>query len=284
MPELEVRVWPDRGNPEEIEYALVWQPLHDALSNLPNLKVIFSLGAGVDHLLKETGLPEGVPIVRMVDPGLSEGMREYVLFHVLRYHRHMLEYEIQQRECRWQELPQTRPGDRRIGIMGLGVLGAEVAQKLTALGFAVAGWSRTAKMIDGVDSFHGRDQLDQFLEHTDILVCLLPLTSETEGILNRRTFAALPGGAYVINVARGRHLIEEHLLEALDSEHIAGATLDVFRTEPLPRDHPFWRHPKVTVTPHIASITSPDTGAIPVVENIRRHQKGEPLTNVVDVK
>jgi glyoxylate/hydroxypyruvate reductase len=282
IPALEVRVWPDTGGRAEIEYAVVWKPPADSMRELPNLKAIFSLGAGVDYLFTGTELPRDVPVVRMIDPALTEGMTEYVLYHVLRYHRHMSDYEAQQRQRRWSELPQTRPGDRNIGIMGLGVIGGDAASKLALLGFSVAGWSRSAKRLQHVRSFFGRDQLEAFLRRTEILACLLPLTPETEGILNKDTFAALPRGAFVISAGRGGHLIETDLVAALGSGHIAGATLDVFQTEPLPAEHPLWGHPKVTVTPHVASITNPYTASMQVAENIRRLQRGEALVGVVD--
>ena len=284
MPELDVRVWPAVGRHEDIEYALVWQPPPDVLGQLANLKVIFSLGAGVDHLLAGATLPDGVPLVRMIDPALTEGMTEYVLYHVLRYHRHMSKYASQQRQRVWRELPQVRPMDRRVGIMGLGVMGGDVANKLTALGFAVRAWRRSDRAIANVRIYHGYDHLISFLRDTEILVCLLPLTPDTEGILNRETLSALPSGACVISVGRGRHLVEEDLLDALDNNHLAGATLDVFRSEPLPTEHSFWSHPKVTLTPHIASLTNPTTAAAHVIGNIRRLQQGEPLIGVVDLK
>jgi glyoxylate/hydroxypyruvate reductase A len=282
LPELEVRIWPDSGDVGDIEYALIWTPIGDALHSLPNLKVVFSLGAGVDHLLQQQGLRRDVPIVRMVDPALTQGMSEYLLYHVLRYHRRMSEYAVQQRERRWQQLPQVVPQERRIGVMGLGVMGADVAGKLAALDFTVAGWSRSPKSVPGVRCFYGADQLHTFLSDIEILICLLPLTPQTQAIINQPTLATLPPGACVINVARGAHVNEDDLLTALDSGHIAGATLDVFADEPLPARHPFWGHPAVTVTPHIASLTNPSTAAAHIVANIRRHQRGEPLTDVVD--
>ncbi len=282
MPELAVRVWPDVGDPEEIEYALIWTPIGDVLHSLPNLKIVFSLGAGVDHLLREDGLRRDVPIVRMVDPALTEGMSEYLLYHVLRYHRRMPDYAAQQGQRRWRQLPQVVARERRIGIMGLGVMGADAAGKLAALDFTVAGWSRTPKSLAGIRCFHGESQLQDFLHGTEILICLLPLTPQTRAIINRQTLAALPRGAYIINVARGAHVDEEDLLTALDAGHIAGATLDVFADEPLPGDHRLWTHPAVTVTPHIASLTNPGTAAAHIVANIRRHRRGEPLSDVVD--
>jgi glyoxylate/hydroxypyruvate reductase A len=284
MPALELRVWPDAGERADVQYAVVWKPPADSLRALPNLKAIFSLGAGVDYLFSNTELPEDVPLVRLIDPALTEGMTEYVLYHVLRYHRYMGAYEAQQRQRVWRELPQVRPGDRTIGIMGLGVIGGDIAAKLALLGFSVAGWSRSAKRLPQVRSFFGRDQLEPFLKRSEILVCVLPLTPETKGILNKNTLAILPRDACLISAGRGGHVIEQDLLAALDSGHIAGATLDVFHNEPLPAEHLFWTHPKVTVTPHVASITNPFTASMQVADNVRRLQEGEPLVGVVNPK
>ncbi len=282
MPELEVRLWPEAGNPADIDYVLAWKQPPGLLQALPNLKAIFSLGAGVEHVLSDHTLPAGIPLVRMVDPGLTTGMVEFVLLCVLRYHRRLPEHEINQKAHRWQALTPKLPQDQRVGIMGLGELGGACAKSLVALGFDVAGWSRTPKLVAGVKSFHDPAGLIPFLNRTDMVVCLLPLTADTENILNAQTLAALPQGAFVINAARGRHLVEEDLLAALDSGHIAGATLDVFRQEPLPPDHPFWSHPKVTVIPHCAALTQPKTAARTIADNIRRRQSGQPLLYVVD--
>ena len=282
-PELDVRVWPEVGAPAEIDYALVWKPPPGLLASLPALKLIFSLGAGIDHLTSDPELPAGVPVLRMVEPGLTGGMTEYVVMSVLMHHRRMVDYAGLQRDKVWQVLPTPLAAQRRVGIMGLGVLGADAAAALTALGFEVAGWSRTPKEIDGVQSFHGTEQLGAFLARTEILVCLVPLTDETRGILNARTFARLPRGAAVINVGRGELLAEDDLLQALDGGQVGAATLDVFAAEPLDPAHRFWSHPRVVVTPHIASLTVPDSGARAVIENIRRHEAGAPLLNVADL-
>lgn len=282
VPGIEVRVWPNTGPLETVDYALCWKPPADVFRGLNNLKAVFSLGAGVDHLAGDPVLPEGVPVVRMVEPALTEGMTEYVIYQVLRFHRRMPDYEAQRARREWRELEQVRPSDRRIGIMGLGVLGQDAAEKLCVLGFDVAGWSRSAKKVPGVQSFSGKGAFQAFLERTEILVCMLPLTAETEDIIDQQTLARLPRGAYVINVGRGPHLVEEDLLAALDSGHIAGAALDVFRTEPLPGDHPFWIHPGITMTPHIASLTNPETAARVIADNIARCEAGERLENVVD--
>lgn len=281
-PGIDVRVWPDTGNKAEIDYAFVWKQPAGILSDLPNLKVIFSLGAGVEHVLTDTTLPDHIPLVRMVDPTLVTGMVEFVVMRVLHYHRFMPDYEAQQKAGVWKQLPQLLPSERRVGILGLGELGAACAKALTGFGFDVGGWSRTAKDMAGLQGFTGPEQLDAFLARTDILVCLLPLTDQTRGILNRRTLSALPKGAYLINAARGGHLVEDDLTPLLDAGHLAGATLDVFAVEPLPAAHPFWTHPKITVVPHAAALTHPGTASRIVAANIDRHRRGEPLHNVVD--
>lgn len=282
LPDLRVRIWPDTGPPESIDYALVWASPDRMLHELPNLRVVFSLGAGVDHLVGPE-VPEHLPLVRMVDPALTEGMVEYVLYQVLRHHRHMPAYERQQRDREWIVHDQRRPGERRIGILGLGQLGSACARALHALGFDVAGHVRTPRAaVDGILVYAGERELDAFLARSDILVCLLPLTSATRDILNRDLFARLPAGAVLINAARGAHLVEEDLLLALGEGRLAHAVLDAFRTEPLPAGHPFWNHPHVTVTPHVASLTNPVTGARRVAEGIRADLAGEPLPNRVD--
>jgi glyoxylate/hydroxypyruvate reductase A len=281
LPELDFRIWPDIGDPAEIDLALVWRPPQGELARYPNLRAILSLGAGIDGLLAQRGLPD-VPIARMVDPSLTRTMTEYVLLAVLRHHRQFDRYEREQRATRWSYAFPPQAADRRVGVMGLGVLGATAALTLANHGFPVAGWSRTAKQLPGIESFAGEQRLGHFLARTDILVCLLPLTRDTAGILNARTFAGLPRGAFLINVARGAHLVEADLIAALDSGQLAGATLDVFGEEPLPPGNPLWRHPKVLITPHVASYSLPATGAEGVVENIRRARAGQTLLHQVD--
>ncbi|MCH9013426.1 MAG: glyoxylate/hydroxypyruvate reductase A [Proteobacteria bacterium] len=281
-PGLDLRQWPEVGDPADIEYALVWFPPKGALKSYPNLKVIFSIGAGVDHLASDPELPKGVPIVRMVEPGLTAGMTEFVLMSVLYHHRFMLDYAEQRRNKVWREIDQVPPWDRRVGIMGLGVLGGDVAEKLVALSFDVAGWSRSPKDLPGVACFHGPDGFIPFLNRSDILVCLLPLTAETTGILDARAFAALPEGAALVSVGRGPHVVEADLLAALETGRLGAATLDVFQTEPLPPESPFWDHPRVVLTPHVASLTIPKTASEFVIDNIRRHQAGRPLLHAVD--
>ena len=282
IPDLDVRHWDAPGDPADIEFALVWKPPHGALRQFPNLKAILNLGAGVDALMQDPDLPPGVPIVRMADDDLAVCMAEYVLLHVLRYHREQPALDAQQEAHDWRVIVSPRAAHRRVGIMGLGAMGGAAARLLRGVGFDLAGWSRSPKSAPGVESFHGEGGLTAFLQRTEILVCLLPLTVETEGILNRDLLSRLPRGAILINAGRGGQQIEADILEALDSGQLAGATLDVFRTEPLSPDSPFWDHPKVTVTPHNASITNPESAVRHVCDSIRRVRAGAPLRHVVD--
>ncbi|MCZ6496353.1 MAG: glyoxylate/hydroxypyruvate reductase A [Alphaproteobacteria bacterium] len=281
-PGLDLREWPEIGDPNDIEYALVWKPPQGELKTYPNLKAIFSLGAGIDHLASDPELPKDVPVVRMVEPGLTAGMTEFVIMSVLYHHRFMLDYAAQARAHQWREIDQVPAWERRVGIMGLGVLGGDAAEALVGLRFDVAGWSGSPKNLPGVTSFHGADGFLPFLNRSDILVCLLPLTPETEGILDASAFAALPSGAALINAARGGHVVEADLLAALDSGALGAATLDVFDTEPLPQGHPFWAHPRVRVTPHVAAITYGDTTAREIALNIKRFRAGAPMSGLVD--
>lgn len=282
-PTIEFRIWPDTGPAAEVDYVLAWLSEPGDLARYPNLKAIFWLGAGVDHLLKDRHLPRRVPIVRLVDEGLTAGMTEYVLLHVLRYHRRLPELEAQQREGLWRKLAYPLAKDRRVGIMGLGVLGNDVATRLIGLGFDVAGWSRSAKEVAGLTSFHGDAQLIPFLNRSEILICLLPLTPATTGILDARTLAALPKGATLINAARGGHVVDADLLAALDRGPLAHATLDVFATEPLPVEHAFWRHARITLTPHVASVTISETASRVVIEGLKAMRAGRRPANVVDL-
>ncbi len=282
MPELEVRVWPEVGDPADVDYALVWRPEPGLLASLPNLKLILSLGAGVDHILCDPLLPHDVPIVRLVDPYMTDAMSEYVVLQVLRLHRQDLDYRAQQEAAEWRELEQKNAVARRVGILGAGALGQDAGHKLKGLGFDVALWSRSERTVEGLASYAGAAGLPALLGRSEILVCLLPLTAETEGILNTSTFTLLPKGAAVINAARGGHLVEEDLLGALASGRLSAAVLDVFREEPLPADHPFWRHPRIIVTPHIAAATHPQTAAPIILDNIRRCEEGRPLLNRID--
>lgn len=283
LPELDFRIWPDEvGDAADINYALVWKPPAGVLKGFPNLKAILSLGAGIDHLAADPELPKHIPVSRLVDRCLTQGMSEYVLYWVIHYHRYMDAYAAMAKAGEWRHIPQCDPRRRRVGVLGLGELGGDAAAKLVALDYDVAGWSRTPKSLAGVTSFHGADGLNAFLARTDILICLLPMTAETKGIINAKTLAALPKGAAVINCARGGHVVDDDLIAALDGGHIAGATLDVFHTEPLPAGHPFWTHPKVHITPHMASLTVAHSAAAYIAENIRRVERGELPLNTVD--
>lgn len=280
-PDLDLRLAEAMGDRAEIETALVWKPPVGLLSNLPNLKAVFSLAAGVDALLGDTSLPD-VPLVRMVDPSLTASMSEYVLLAALSYLREFDLFAANARAGRWEWRLPPHPGERQVGVMGTGVLGADAAHALAAHGFKVSAWSRTQRSLDGIAFHAGADGLETFLADLDILVCLLPLTEATRGILAAKLFKALKPGCRLINVARGAHLVEADLLEALENGTIAHATLDVFAEEPLPPQHPFWLHPRVTVTPHIASCGRPETAARTVADNLERLARGMPLMNVVD--
>ncbi len=282
LPDLDIRIWPDTGNVADIDAAMVWSHPPGELGRYPNLRLILSLGAGVNHVLDDPDLPPDIPIARIVDPGLTAGMVEYAVAAVLRYHRNLDVYERFQRDARWKKLPIPSTARRGIGVLGLGEIGGACAQALAAFGFPVAGWSRTPKTIEGVTGYFGSEGLKPFLARTDIAICVLPLTPATQGIINREFLATLPRGAFVVNIARGGHVVDADLIAALDSGHIAGATLDVFQPEPPPADHPYWRHPKVTMTPHIASLTNPETAVLPIVENLRRLGDRRPFLNLVD--
>ncbi len=280
-PALDVRVWPEIGEAADIDAALVWRPPTGMLASLPNLKAIFSLGAGVDHVFADDDLPD-LPVVRLVDPALTSQMVEYVLLAVLDRHRRMDAYRAYQARGEWHQLPAADTGACRVGVMGLGEIGQAIALALANLGFAVAGWSRTQKQLDGIQSFHGAGQLAPFLGRCDIVACVLPLTAETTGILDARAFAAMPKGAYVINAGRGGHLVEADLMAALGTGHLSGAWLDVCQEEPLPPDNPLWSQPNVTITPHVAGWVLPRTASVQVIENLRRVLAGNPPHNIVD--
>jgi glyoxylate/hydroxypyruvate reductase len=275
----------DAYKPEDIDYVLSFRPAPGFLATLPNLKAVFSLGAGVDGFLADKDYPRKVPLVRFVDHTLSREMAQFVVMHVLIHHRQQRYFDQAQKDAKWrQTIPPRRTEDTRIGILGLGEIGQLAGERLRDLDFPVSGWSRSRKTVDGIKSYAGASELDAFLASTDILVCLLPLTPDTRGILNNATFAKLPNGAFVINVARGGHLIEPDLIAALDSGHLSGAVLDVFQTEPLPEDSPLWKHPKVTATPHVAAISDPRVAAKYVHDRIVKQQAGEALDNLVDLE
>jgi glyoxylate/hydroxypyruvate reductase A len=280
-PGLDVRVSPHIGDRADLDAALVWRAPPGLLGSLPNLRLILSLGAGVDAMLADPTLPD-LPLCRLVDPSLTRMMGEFVLTLVLKYHRQLDLFAIAQREARWQFLLPRQPEETQVGILGLGELGSHAARVLRGHGFAVRGWSRSRRELEGVATFAGAEELPAFLAGSAVLVCLLPLTEQTRGILDARLFAGLPPGARLINLGRGAHLVEPDLLAALGSGQLAHASLDCFTDEPLPPAHPFWRHPQIDVTPHVASFALPESAAAGVVDNLRRLRAGQPLRNLVD--
>jgi glyoxylate/hydroxypyruvate reductase len=286
-PGLDVRIWPDMGRVEDIDYAAAWLPPPGVLKGLPNLKVIYSLGAGVDAILKDPTLPEGIPIVRVNDDDLTKRMTEYIVLHVLLHHRQQRRIDANQRAKVWDSFPTHAASALSVGIMGLGVMGQDSALRLRDIGFRVAGWSRGRKTIPGVECFAGAGEFDQFLARTDVLVCLLPATVETDGIINRANIRKLSrkgpfGAPIVINAGRGRQQVAEDILACLDGGELHAATLDVFAVEPLPIESPLWGHPKITITPHVAADSDPEVICSYVYSQLKHHQAGRPLINVVD--
>ena len=286
-PKLDIRLWPNVGKVEDISYVAAWLPPPDELKRFPNLKVIFSLGAGVDAILGDPTLPQGIPIVRVNDDDLTNRMSEYIVQHVLMHHRQQRRIDENQRKKIWDTFPQHAASAMTVGIMGLGVLGADAARKLHMMGFNVVGWSRSVKQINGVKSFAGADAFDGFLSETDILVSLLPATAGTDGIINRALINKLSrngpfGAPILINAGRGRAQVEADILTCLDSGELYAATLDVFRKEPLPVTSRLWSHPRVTLTPHMAADSDPETICRYVYAQIERFERGEVLVNVVD--
>jgi len=282
LPNDEVWVWPDVPDPAKVEVVLAWKQPREELKRYPNLKLISSIGAGVEHLVEDPTLPDGVPIVRIVEDRLTIGMVEYVVLHVLKRHRWVQEMEANQRAKVWKWLPPQDTPTTTVGILGLGALGGATAAVLKQIGFKVVGWSRSPKNVPGIESFHGPDGLKPFLSACAHVASLLPNTPETRGILNAETLAALPRGAHVINAGRGSAIVDADLLAALESGHVSWASLDVFNTEPLPADSPYWTHPRVTVTPHNAADSIAEYVVPTIVENIERLRAGKPLQNLVD--
>lgn len=280
-PEIEFRLWPEIGDGADVSYLAAWEPPADLATRLPNLRLLLSTGAGVDQF-DFSALPPGLPVVRMVEPGIVNGMVEYVTHAVLDLHRDMPAYRRAQQQRLWKAL-QVRPAsERRVGVLGLGSLGQAVLERLLAFGFDCAGWSRSRHEVHGVACHAGAEELEGFLARTDILVCLLPLTDATRGLLDAALFAKLPAGAGLVHVGRGPQLVAADLLQALDGGHLAEAVLDVTDPEPLPADHALWSHPRVRITPHIASMTQPQTAARVAIDNVRRFARGEPLVGLID--
>ena len=279
LPGAHVAVW-QPGDPQA-DFAVVWAPPQQFLDEQPGLRALFNIGAGVDALLR-LRLPPGAQVVRLDDAGMSVQMAEYVCHAVIRHFRELDAYEADMRGGRWGYRKPRLRSECTVGVMGLGVLGERVARALAHFEFPVLGWSRSPKRVPGVRAFEGAGQFEDFLAASRVLVNLLPLTPETENLLDRATLSRLPAGAYLINVARGAHVVEEDLLELVDSGHLAGATLDVFRTEPLPAGHPFWNHPRIVATPHTSARTLRDESIAQIAGKIAALQRGEPLAGVVD--
>jgi glyoxylate/hydroxypyruvate reductase A len=280
-PDIEFRLWPEVGDGADVRYLAAWEPPADLATRFPNLRLLFSTGAGVDQF-DFAALPPDLAIVRMVEPGIVNGMVEYVTHAVLDLHRDMPAYRRAQQQRQWQVIPVRPASERRVGVLGLGSLGKAVLEKLVSFGFDCAGWSRSRHDVPGVACHAGANELDAFLARSDILVCLLPLTDATRGLLNAALFAKLPNGASLVHVGRGPQLVTADLLRLLDEGHLAEAVLDVTDPEPLPADHALWSHPRVRITPHIASMTQPQTAARVAIDNLRRFARGEPLVGWVD--
>jgi glyoxylate/hydroxypyruvate reductase A len=281
LPDLELDTSPSPRDPAAVRWALVYRPPSGALAALPNLEAIFSLGAGVESLLADPTLPD-VPLCRMVDPGLTATIADYAHLAVLRAHRGFDRFERAQAEGRWTFATPKPASEVTVAVLGLGELGAAVAGRLGGQGYRVEGWSRGPRTVAGVTGRHGPDGLASAVADADVVVALLPATPATRDLFDAAFFAAMKPGATFVNLGRGDQLVEADLLEALDTGGLGGAVLDVFRTEPLPPDHPFWRHPRVLVTPHVGGSTLPATGAPVVADNIRRARAGRPLRHLVD--
>ncbi|MBL0421745.1 glyoxylate/hydroxypyruvate reductase A [Ramlibacter sp. AW1] len=279
LPEAEVSEW--RPGDPVADHAVVWAPPQRFMDEQVGLRGLFNIGAGVDALLRMR-LPTGTRIVRLDDAGMGLQMAEYVCQALIRHVRELDAHERDMRDGRWTAREPRRRAEFPVGILGLGVLGQRVARAVASFGFPVRGWSRGPRQLEGVECFAGPQGLEPFLAGTRVLACLLPLTPGTEGILDRRNLGRLLPGGYLINVARGRHLVEEDLLALLDSGHLAGATLDVFRTEPLPPEHPFWREPRLVLTPHVAAQTLRGESIAQIAGKIRALERGEPVAGLVD--
>ena len=279
--DLELRIWPDGGDLDDIVYLIAWTVPPGLFARLPNLRAVFSVGAGVDQL-DLSAIPAELPLARMLEPGIEACLTAYVTMAVLALHRDLPTYVARQRARVWRQEVVRTPAACRVGILGLGALGVAAARALGGLGFPIAGWSRSAKEIPGIACHHGRDGLREMLAGTDILLCLLPLTNETRGILSAELFAMLPRGAKLVNAGRGGHLVDADLLAAIDSGQIAMAMLDVTEPEPLPEDHPFWAEERILLTPHVGATTQTATGIVALLDNIRSFERGEAPAGLID--
>lgn len=280
-PEINAYSYLEEHPADEIEVALVWKHPEGTLSKYKNLKYIASSGAGVDFIFKDENTPKNLPITRVVDAMLASDMSEYIVAVIFSYLKNLNTYKIAQTKDIWIPKPYRRISDFKIGVLGLGALGSVLANDLVRFGFKTQAWSASEKSFEGLTTFDGKDQLSTFLSTTDILVCLLPLTTTTKGILNKALFQQLPHGAHVINAARGGHVVDADLIEMIDSGHLSGASLDVYHQEPLSREHPFWAHEKINMTPHYASVSDTDSVVPQIIDNYRRMKKRAPLLHLV---
>lgn len=283
LPNTKIEVYPDVKNTNDVDFAICWKPKKDVLSRFSNIKVIQSVGASIEHITSTQTIKENTQITRIVDEQLSNDMWEFLLSTVLSELKNSRSYLENQQQIIWQQQAYETINNTTISILGLGQIGGFVAEKFAQIGFNVNGWSNSEKQILNVKSYHGEEQFDAFLNQTDFLINLLPLTKKTKGILNKNTFKKLPKTASVINVGRGEHLIEDDLIQMLDAGELSSAFLDVFINEPLPKTHPFWMHPKIQITPHVASLTNVETAAEQVIENYKLFLNNKTLNNVVSL-
>lgn len=284
LPTATIEIFPEVAAPTQVEYIICWKPAANIFQQFPKLKVVQSLGAGVEHVTETNELTAAVRLTRIVDPQLAVDMWEFVLAIVMTQLKRLPTYQQQEAQKKWEQHTYRTIPATTVGILGLGKIGALVARNFANLGFKVVGWSNSQKEIAGVQTYIGTDGFSNCLAQTDILINILPLTPSTEGILNQQSLSLLKKGAYLINVGRGGHLVEEDLIPLLDVGQLSGAFLDVFRTEPLPAEHPFWTHPQVSVTPHIASLTNVETAVAQLVENYQRFRAGDALLHEVSLE
>ena len=281
-PDLQIHLWPDLPDPAAVDAVAAWYPPAGLVESLPKLRLVSSIAAGVDHILDRAQPRPEVPVCRIVDPGLAAGMAEYVLWAVLYFHRGLDQVAQQRSRCLWRTPVQETASQTHVGLVGLGTLGSHLAHVLRGLGFTVSGWSRSPRTIDGVTTYAGRHELSDFLRTPDVVVCLLPLTDETRHLFDRRLFGCLKPGAALVNCARGEHVVIDDLLQALDQGSLRGAVLDVFAQEPLPVSSPLWKHPRVVISPHMASAAQPGVIVQQIMDNLQRILSGQQVLHAVN--
>ncbi len=284
LPNTSIEIYPHIEDKKAIDFAICWKPQKNVLAQFPNIKTIQSVGASIEHITNTQIIDESTTITRIVDEQLSNDMYEFLLTIIMAELKNTKSYATQQRQKKWEQQPYKSIHSTTISILGLGKIGGFVAEEFAQIGFKVNGWSNSEKNISKVKSYYGENQFGAFLESSDFLINLLPLTDQTKGILNMTTFEKMPNHAFLINVGRGEHLVEDDLIEALNHSKLSGAFLDVFREEPLPQSHPFWNHDNIQITPHVASLTNVETAAEQVVENYNRFLQNKPLLNIISLK